>query len=344
MDSLAFVLAVAAGAAVAWAASRRSAGSARAAAVELDRRLAALGQRLDADAARVAARLEAIDTRMLAGQSSTAEIARAISDRLADVHRATASVAEQAREFGALQDMLRPPNARGGLGEAMLEELLSRLLPPGSFAFQHRFSSGVVVDAIVRAGGGVVCIDSKFPLANFRRMCDAAGDRERSEAERAFAADVSRHIDAIRSRYIVPDEGTFDFAVMYVPAEGVYGEVLRLCHRKRPLYETAIEARVVPMSPLTMVGYLQTILFGLKCLRIEKGAHEILGRVRALEQAVELFASDYETMGRHLTHARLKYEDGARRLERLGDKLGQVADLVDDDGAEARPSLEAVSE
>ena len=95
-----------------------------------------------------------------------------------------------------------------------------------------------------------MCIDSKFPLANYHRMCDATEAGERQRAERSFAADVETHIRAISSRYVVPDEGTFDFAVMYVPAEGIYGEILRLHHRKRPLPEIAIGARVVPMSPL----------------------------------------------------------------------------------------------
>lgn len=310
---------------------------------ELSSRVAALSDRIGADGARVSERLEWIDSRVAQAQSATAGVARDISDKLADVYRATASVAEQARQFSDLQDLLRAPKARGGLGEAMLEELLRELMPPGSFAFQHRFSSGATVDAVVRAGGRLVCIDSKFPLANYRRMCAVEHDTERRDAERAFAADVQRHIQAISSRYIVPEEQTFDFAVMYVPAEGVYAEVLRLAHRTRPLYESAIEARVVPMSPLTLIGYLQTVLYGLKCLRIEKNAREILGSVRGLEQSLSTFVADYDTLGRHLGHARLKYEEGARRLDRLGDRLAEVSDLAGDDDPE-RPSLEVVAD
>jgi DNA recombination protein RmuC len=302
-----------------------------------------LANRVGHNAESMANRLEGIDHRMTETQSSNSQLATNIFETLGDVRRATTSVADQAREFTALQDLLKAPKARGGIGEAMLEELLRQVLPHHSYETQYRFRSGAIVDVVVRAGGRLVCIDSKFPLSNYKRMCDANDDIERAEAERAFAADVDRHIRDISSRYIVPDEGTFDFAVMYVPAEGVYGEILRLSHRKRPLFEAAIEARVVPMSPLNMYGYLQTILYGLKCLRIEKSAEAILDFCGRLQRDVERFASEYDTLGKHLGNARTKYEDGARSLDRFRDKLDRAVDLADDDQP-ATPSLEVVND
>jgi DNA recombination protein RmuC len=302
-----------------------------------------LADRVVADANVVTQRLEGIDTRMTQTQTANADMAQGIFETLGDVRRATTVVADQAKEFSSLQDLLRAPKARGGIGEAMLEELLRQVLPPQAFATQHRFKSGTVVDAVVRAGGRIICIDSKFPLSNYRRMCDASEEVERAHAERDFAADVERHIRHISARYIVPDEETLDFAVMYVPAEGVYGEILRLAHRRRPLFETAIEARVVPMSPLTMYAYLQTVLFGLKCLQIEASAEAILDFCGRLQQDMERFADEYDKLGRHLGNARAKYEDGTRRLDRFRDRLERVVDLADDH-AEARPSLEVVGE
>ena len=284
-----------------------------------------LNEQVAADLSR---RLEGIEGRMSQTQSTNAQLAQGIFETLGDVRRATASVAQQASEFASLQDLLRAPKARGGMGEAMLEELLRQILPPHAYSMQHRFASGATVDAVVRAGGRLVCIDSKFPLSNYARMGAAGDEVERAGAERAFAADVERHIRDISNKYIVPDEGTFDFAVMYVPAEGLYGEVLRLSHQRRPLFETAIEARVVPMSPLTLYGYLQTILFGLKCLSIEKSAEAILGYCGRLRQDIGLFAAEYETLGRHLTNARSKYEEGARKLDRFRGKLDQAADVA----------------
>jgi DNA recombination protein RmuC len=298
-----------------------------------------LTERVSTDATTVARRLEGIDSRMIETQSTSADLAQGIFDTLADVRRATTTVADQAKQFSALQDLLRAPGARGGIGEAMLEELLRQILPPQAYAMQHRFRSGSVVDAVVRAGGKLVCIDSKFPLGNYRRMCEATDDLTRAEAQRSLAADVHRHITDIASRYILPDEDTFDFAVMYVPAEGVYAEILRSSHRRRPLLETAMDARVVPMSPLTMYGYLQTVMFGLKCLRIESTAQEILDYCGRLEGDVERFAGEYETLGRHLANAHSKYEDGRRKLDRFRDRLERVVEF-DDDATPA--SLEAV--
>ena len=302
-----------------------------------------LADHVNADTEAVARRLEGIDSRMTASQVANQDLARSIFETLGHVQGATRRVADQAREFAALQDLLRAPKARGGIGEAMLAELLRQVLPPASYEMQHRFATGVVVDAVVKAGGRLVCIDSKFPLSSHQRMCVAETDGERASAERDFARDVLSHIKAIASRYIVPDEGTFDFAVMYVPAEGVYAEVLRLSHAGRPLYEAAMEARVIPMSPLTMYGYLQTVLFGLKCLRIEESARSILDHCGRLQQDMGRFASEYETLGHHLRNAAGKYDEGARRLQRLRGDLERVAEL-DEGGDDERPPLEAVND
>jgi DNA recombination protein RmuC len=301
--------------------------------------VAQVTDRLGADSSLLVQRLEGIDNRISRSQSASTDLAQGIFEALGDVRRATAVVADQAKEFASLQDLLRAPPARGGLGEAMLEELLRQVLPPQAYATQHRFRDGSIVDAVVRAGGRLVCIDSKFPLTNFRALCDADTGTARAAAERSFAADVARHVSAIADRYVLPDEGTFDFAVMYVPAEGVYAEMLRLSHGRRPLFERALEAKVVPMSPLTLYGYLQTVLMGLNCLQIEENAARILGFCARLQKDLELFAGDYETMGAHLTNARNRYEDGSRRLARFRESLDRAAGL--DDPA-AAPSLEVM--
>lgn len=325
---------------------RRSSAASEAAVLRSE--LRALSERLAADSTFVAGRLEGIDSRMTQTQTAGQDLAQDIFESLGDVRRATATVAEQAKSFTSLQELLGAPKPRGGLGEAMLEELLRQVLPPSAYETQHRFSDGVVVDAIVRAGGQIVCIDSKFPLTNYQKMCGAEADPERVAAERAFARDVHKHITDIAARYIVPDEGTLDFALMYIPAEGVYSEVLRSSHGGRPLFELAIEARVIPMAPLTLYGYLQTLLLGLKCLKIEANAATVLRSCERLHRDVEAFAVDYETLGRHLTNARGKYEDSSRSLGRLRERIERTVELSEADdsdesnGEASRPSLEAV--
>ncbi len=343
------LLCLAAGAVLAHALVRRGGvseverGSLAAELASVSEQVKHLSQRVTDDTSLLAQRLEGIDSRMTTGQVASQSLAQDIFGTLGDVKRATATVAEQARQFASLQDLLKAPKARGGLGEALLEELLRQVLPPQAFACQHRFSSGLIVDAIVKAGGRKICIDSKFPLTNYQAMCAARDEAARALAERAFAADVDRHIKDISSRYIVPDEDTLDFAVMYVPAEGVYAEVLRLAHRKQPLFETAIESRVVPMSPLTMYSYLQTILFGLKCLRIEENAGRILDHCGRLHQDMERFVCEYDTLGKHLTNAYTRYGDSTRRLDRLRSDLDRVVDFAEEGPETSRPSLEVIA-
>jgi len=298
---------------------------------------------LSSQIALISQRLEGIDARMTASQSDSHALTADLFGRLGEVAQATQAVAEQARQFTSLQELLRAPKARGGLGEAMLEELLGQILPPRSFARQYRFATGAIVDAVVFAGGRKICIDSKFPLSNFERVVSASSDTERVQAERAFAADVEGHISDISRRYIVPDEDTLDFAVMYVPVEAVYGEVLRLKHRGRSLFEIAMEARVIPMSPLTMYSYLQTILYGLRCLRIEEDAQTILRRCGRLTQDIERFAAEYDTLGRHVSNAYARYGEASRTLERLRISIDQIVDLAEEEPGDAgSPTATAV--
>ena len=310
----------------------------------------ALSERLAASTGGLAQRLEGIDTRMSQTQSTNSDMARGIFESLGDLRSATNVVAEQAREFNVLADLLKAPKAR---------EDWARPCSPSCWArccLRARSRSSTASSLVRRwtrscaAGDKIVCIDSKFPLSNYRLMCDAGEETERLEAERAFARDVNNHIKAIATKYVVPDEGTLEFAVMYVPAEGVYAEVLRLAHQKRPLFETAIEARVVPMSPLTLYGYLQTVLYGLRCLSVERGAEKILADCGRLQQDFERFASEYDTLGRHLGNARGKYEEGTRRLDRFRDKLEAMAEASQEDELDPgpdpldRPPLEAVND
>jgi len=294
---------------------------------------------------RLESRLEGIDTRFSRSLTDThaasQELAKGIFETLGQVTSATQMVADQARQFTLLQDLLKPPKARGGIGEAMLEQLLVQVLPRGTFRTQHRFDSGVIVDAVVTLDNRLVPIDSKFPLANYERICDADNDAQRAEAERAFAGDVAKHIHAISSRYIVPEEDTFDFAIMYVPAEGVYAEVLRLSHRGTPLIDVAMGSKVMCLSPSTMYGYLQTVAFGLRCLSIEKSAEKVLDFCGQLQQDMRRFSDEYDVLGKHLGNARNKFEEGSRKLDRVFDDLARVAELADDD-EDYPPALEIV--
>src|SRR6266511_4084421 len=183
-------------------------------------------------------------------------------------------LAEQAKGLGQLQQLLRPPKARGGFGELLLGNLLADRLPPQAYSLQYGFRTGERVDAVIHVDKQLAPIDAKFPLDNFERLVDAEDAAARELAEKAFARDVKIHIDAISSKYIRPDEGTFDFAFMYLPSEAIYYELA--CGKTGALLQYAHERRVVPVSPTTFPAYLQMIVLGLKGLESEQHAHEVM--------------------------------------------------------------------
>ena len=149
-----------------------------------------------------------------------------VRENIGKLSKTSEQIFEVGKNIASLQEILRAPKLRGGLGEQFLGELLSQILPAEFFTLQYPFSSGERVDAVVRLGEKLVPIDSKFPLENFRRIIESKTDEERKAYRRVFSRDVKKHIDDIASKYIVPREGTYDFALLYIPAENVYYETI----------------------------------------------------------------------------------------------------------------------
>src|SRR5215210_3825648 len=231
----------------------------------------------------------------------------AIHKQLGDVGRATSQLAEQAKDLGQLQQLLRPPKARGGFGELLLANLLADRLPPNAYSLQYGFRSGERVDAVIHVDKRLAPIDAKFPLDNFERLVDAEDADARELAEKAFARDVKIHIDAIASKYIRPDEGTFDFAFMYLPSEAIYYELT--CGKTGALLDYAHDRRIVPVSPTTFTAYLQMIVLGLKGLQIEQHAQEVMAYCAQLQKDFGAFRDDFNMIGKHLGHARNKFSE-----------------------------------
>ena len=234
---------------------------------------------------------------------------------------------ERAKDLARLEQALRPPKARGGFGELLLENLLRDRLPPSAYAMQHTFSGGERVDAIVRVGQ-LIPVDSKFPLDNYHRIVEAESDVERQRHEKEFARDVKQHIDAIAGKYIRPAEGTYDFAFMYVPVEAVYYELA--CGKTGALLQYAHDKRVFPVSPTTFTAYLHVIVLGMRGMQIEEHAHEVMGYVADLQHDFEKFAEDFDLIGTHLGRAQSKYADADRRLDKLETKLEQATGSLGD--------------
>src|ERR671934_3094433 len=244
IGTLVLVLAVAA--ALAWWLTRTFQAFKADADANLAARNADVGRQLQGMTETMDRRLGELDQKVDRRPEHATKQTNAIHKQLGDVGRATQHLAEQAKDLGQLQQILRPPKARGGFGELLLENLLRDRLPPTAYALQYGFAGGERVDAVIRVDR-LVPIDSKFPLDNFERMVNADNDIERQQFEKLFARDVKAHVDAIASKYIRPDEGTYDFAFMYLPSEAIYYELA--CGKTGALLAYAHEKSVIPVSP-----------------------------------------------------------------------------------------------
>src|SRR5262249_14012695 len=154
------------------------------------------------------------------------QVMGAVQGSLGKLGEVTQRVFDVGRDIAGLEQILRSPKVRGGLGESFLEGLLGQMLPREHYDLQHAFSTGDRVDAVVHVGDRLVPVDAKFPLENFRRLLEETDEDRRRQLRRAFARDVKTRVDEIAKRYILPDEGTFEFALMYIPAENVYYEII----------------------------------------------------------------------------------------------------------------------
>ncbi len=259
---------------------------------------------------------------------NAARVVSDVSKGLGGLSEATKKVYEVGKDIAGLQEILRSPKLRGGLGELFLGDLLAQILPPAHFSLQHRFRSGEAVDAVIRLGQNLVPVDAKFPLENFRRIIEVATEEERKAAKRKFVADVKKHIDAIAGKYILPDEGTFDFALMYIPAENVYYELIikdEAIDTEKGLLNYSFMKRVIPVSPNSFYAYLQTVLLGLKGMHVEERAQEILTNLARLSIDFRKFRDDFDTVGKHIANTKSRYDDADKRLEKFGDKLQSLS-------------------
>jgi len=254
---------------------------------------------------------------------NAARVVGNVQRSLGGLEEANRKIYEVGKDIASLQEILRAPKLRGGLGEFFLEDLLAQILPPEHFSIQYSFRSGEKVDAVIKLGPSLVPVDAKFPLENFKRILEAASEDEKSRAKKQFVADVKKHIDAIAAKYILPDEGTYDFALMYIPAENVYYETIIRDESptEKSLCLHAMNRHVIPVSPNSFYAYLQAIVLGLKGMKIEDRAKEIIQYLGRLQGDFSKFRDDFSVLGKHVGHAQASFQSADRRLEQFGQKL-----------------------
>ena len=239
------------------------------------------------------------------------------------VQRNIGEMSEIGRGMKDLQDFLRSPKLRGNIGEQILKELLGQFLPKSSFNLQYTFKSGEKVDAAIKTSAGIIPVDAKFPMENFRKMMAAQSDAEKKVYDRDFESDVKKHIDSISKKYILTEEGTIDYALMYIPSEAVYYEIAN----NQKLFEYAGERRVLPVSPTTFYAYLRAILMSFEGQKIEAQAKQILTSLRAIQKDYTKVDENLSVLQKHLNNAYNMMASVLSSFTQLGQKISNTQSL-----------------
>jgi DNA recombination protein RmuC len=269
--------------------------------------------------------MASVGTLATGAQKAVSEQLRASTEMLGTIRQQLGEVQQAGRDLSdaaqQIESVLGGAKTRGTLGEVALDRMLADALPPDTYETQFRFSTGEVVDAIVRLRDKSLPIDSKFPLEGYRRLLETGED-----ARKGFSSDVRSHADSIARKYILPAEGTLDIALMFVPSEGVYYELLRSEDTKgMPLDEYCRSKGIVPVSPSTLFSHLKIIFLGLRGMQIEENATRLLSSLTGLKKQVDHFGELYEKLGTHLRYAQQTYSDADRKLERARNSLDELA-------------------
>ena len=284
---------------------------------------------------------------MQSASVQTANLIREITQEITSVKEIGRQTQGFAEQLQSLQDILKNPKQRGILGEYYLETVLKNVLAPGMYKIQYPFANGEIVDAVVFVNDKIVPIDSKFSLDNYNRFVSApVGSSERDANEKAFVADLKMRISET-AKYIRPEEGTMDFAFMFIPSEGIYYDLLVNAvggngEEENLIQRAASKHKVIIVSPTSFLAYLQTVLQGLKALQIEKQAEEIQKRVGELGKHLGTYEEYYKKLGTALGTAVSHYNAGYKELGKVEkdvyriaqDKIGLSVELLDKPGVE----------
>ena len=239
---------------------------------------------------------------------------------MSQVSKEVGQMSEIGRSMKDLQEFLKSPKMRGNIGEEILKDLISQMFPKNSFHLQYSFKSGEKVDAALKTDAGLLPIDSKFPMENFQKMVKAETKTERNKIRKIFVTDVRKHIRNISKKYILPEEGTMDFALMYIPSEPVYYEIANI----PDLTDFSRQNRVYPVSPNTLYAHLQTILLSFEGKKIEARSKQVFRMLRAINKDYEKTEDVLQVLGKHINNAYSQFSNALQSFALLGQKLSST--------------------
>ena len=260
----------------------------------------------------------------------TSKISRDVTEKLLKLEETNKQVVSFTDQLQNLEKVLTNAKTRGNLGEASLEMILSNILPPQSYEMQYHFKSGEAVDAVVKIKDKLLPVDAKFSSENYRRIIDEKDKTKKLVLEKEFKNDLKKRIDET-SKYIRPNESTLDFAFMFIPAEGIYydlliNEVGAVKVNTRSLIDYAFnERKVIIVSPTTFAAYLQTVLQGLKALQIEESAKEIRKNVEKLQKHMSAYAEYQRKLGGHLATVTNAYNFSNKEFKKIDKDILKIS-------------------
>ncbi len=261
-------------------------------------------------------------------QARLDETTKTLNERLDNAARVILGVqkelgvmSEIGRSMKDVQDFLKSPKLRGNLGEQVLRDLLEQHFPKTHFEMQYKFRTGETVDAAIKTRDGIVPIDSKFPLENFQKLLQAGTDEERDSFRKDFLKDVKKHIGDISKKYILPAEGTVDFALMYVPSESVYYEIIR---EHTDTMQFAYANKVYLVSPNSFYFFMQAILTLMRGERLAEEAQKLLVTLAAIQKDSEKFEQTLGVLNSHVNNAKNAMDRVNAEYMKLEGKIEQT--------------------
>jgi len=265
---------------------------------------------------------------MLEMHAQSQKVISEVSEKLAKLDETNKQVINFSGQLQNLQDILQNPKQRGVLGEYFLEETLKNVLPPGAYEMQYKMgkdkngTADLIVDAVVFVKDKIIPIDSKFSLENYQKILDTRDATERENLEKVFRQDLKNRIDET-SKYIKPEMGTMDFAFMFIPSEAIYYDLLinkvgAVKINTRDLIEYAFRDRkVIIVSPTSFLAYLQTVLQGLKAMKIEETAKEIQANVEKLGRHLNSYDEYFQKLGNSLCTTVNHYNSAYKEFKKV---------------------------
>ncbi len=254
---------------------------------------------------------------------NAAKVMAELSRQIGAVQEGANQIKNIGQSISKLEDLFKAQQFRGKIGEFTLKKLIEDVLPPEFYEFQYPFKNGLKVDAIIKFQDRLLPIDSKFPLDNYIKMREARDENERERIKRELIKNIKDRVKEISEKYIRTDEKTFDFAMMYIPSESVYYELVS-SEDSDEILKFMWEKRVIPVSPSTFYAQLNAFMLGFKAIQVEKNIKNIIDLLSRLAGEFKLITEDFQTLGRHINNVQSKYHEIDRKLSQFGISFNQV--------------------